>query len=164
MDKKRRLSTMEEPKKGSKIEGIEEIREKEVEKTDLKVRDDVDVIGEFAGIIKESYITSLQLFFSLWEENLKIMKEQAEVWARMHEESTKPMREPFGRFQTDAGNFWGGNSMFINTHVEKMITFQKEYSHAVINTSDKFMKETLGLMKNSINKIFWSFNEYAWFD
>lgn len=53
---------MEEPKKGSKIEGIEEIREKEVEKTDLKVRDDVDVIGEFAGLIKENYIISLQLF------------------------------------------------------------------------------------------------------
>ncbi len=155
---------MEEPKKGSKIEGIEEIREKEAEKADFKVRDDVDLISELAGLIKENYITSLQLFFSLWEENLKIMKEQAEVWARVHEESTKLMREPFGRFQTDAGNLWSGNSTIKNTHLEKIITFQKNYSHAVINTLDKFMKETLGLMKNSIDRIFWSFNEYARFD
>jgi hypothetical protein len=162
MEKKRRPNTMEEPKKESKIEGIQEIRL--AEKADSKVRDHLEMTRELTGLIKENYITGLRLFFSLWEENLKITKEQAEEWAQVHEETTKLMREPFGRFPIEGVNFWSDNSKFINSHVEKIFAFQKDCSRAAMNTSDRFIKETLGLMKNSIDRIFGSFNDYVRFD
>ncbi len=76
---------MEEAKKELKIEGIEEIREKAVEKANLKVGDYVDMTRELTGLIKENYITCLQLFFSLYEGNLKVMHRQTEEWARLQE-------------------------------------------------------------------------------
>lgn len=151
---------MEEAKKELKIEGIEEIREKAVGNANLKVRDYVDVARELTGLIRENCITGLQLFFSIWEENLKVINRQAEEWVRIQEASAKLMVEPFVGFPTEAVNFWGSNSKFINGHVGKMVAFQKDYSQAVTNTSDKFMKEAIGFMKNSIDNIIWSLNEY----
>jgi hypothetical protein len=160
MEKKRRANAMEEAKKELKIEGIEEIREKAAEKADLIVRDYVNMTRELTGLIRENYIMSLQLFFSLWEENLKIINRRTEEWMRLQEESTKLTKEPFGRFPTEMFNFWSGNSKFINSHVEKIIAFQRDYSQTVMNTSDKLMKETLGLMKNGIDRVFSSFSEH----
>lgn len=89
-----------------------------------------------------------------------MINRQAEEWARIQEATAKLMGELFRGFPTEAVNFWGGNSKFINSHVGKIVAFQKDYSQVVTNTSDKFMKEALGLMKNSIDRIFWSLNEY----
>jgi hypothetical protein len=66
---------------------------------------------------------------------------------RLQEESTKLMREPFGRFPTEAVNFWNSHSKLINSHAERIIAFHRDYSQVLINTSDKFMKETIGLIK-----------------
>jgi len=152
---------MEEPKKELKIEASQEIRERLREKAGIKVGDYLEMTREVTGLIKDNYNTGLKLFFSIWEESLKIIKEQAEEWARVHEESTKLMREPFGRFPTEMVNLWNVHSKLTNNHAEKIIAFQKDYSQGVMNTSDKFIKETLGLIKNSIDRIFGSFNEYV---
>jgi hypothetical protein len=164
MEKRRRLNAMEEAKKELKIEGIEEIREKAAEKANLKVRDYVDMTREFTGLVKENYITCLQLFFSLCEGNLKVINRQTEEWVRLQGESTKLIREPLGRFPTEAANFWSGHSKLINSHAEKIIDFHRDYSQAMMNTSDKFMKEILGLIKDSIDRVFGSFNEYVRID
>ncbi|MGE5445002.1 MAG: hypothetical protein ACM3SR_10455 [Ignavibacteriales bacterium] len=135
MEKKRRLSAMEEAKKEPKVEGVEEIREKAAERVNLKVRDYVDMTRELTGLVKESYITGLRLFFSIYEGNLKVINRQAEEWGRLHEESTKLMREPFERFPTEMVNFWNGHSKLTNSHVEKIIDFQRDYSQAVLALS-----------------------------
>lgn len=160
MEKKRRQGTMEELKKELKIEGIEEIREKVTERANLRVRDYVDMGRELTGLVKESYIMGLQLFFSICEENLKIINRQAEELGRLQGESAKLIREPFERFPTEAVNFWNSHSRFIDSHAERIIAFHRDYSQVLINTSDKFMKETIGLIKNSIDRIFGSFNKY----
>ena len=151
---------MEEAKKELKVGGIEEIREKASEKADLKVGDYVDMTRELTGLIRENFIMGLQLFFSLWEENLKVINRQTEGWMRLQEESTKLVREPFGGFPTDMFNFWRGNSSFINRHMEKIFAFQRDYSQTVMNTSDKLMKETMELMKSNIDRAFSSLNEH----
>jgi hypothetical protein len=63
MEKKRRSINMEETKKELKIEGIEEIQEKAVEKTKSTVRDYVDITSGLAGLVRENYIAGFQLFF-----------------------------------------------------------------------------------------------------
>ena len=151
---------MEEAKKELKIDGIEEIREKAVKGANLGVRDYVDMTRELTGLVKESYITGLQFFFSIYEESLKVINTQSEEWRRLHEESTRLVRETFERFPAEAVNFWNTHSRFIDSHAGKIIAFHKDYSQVLINTSDKFMKETIGLIKNSIDRIFGSFNEY----
>jgi hypothetical protein len=80
MEKKRRLSVMEEAKKESNVEGVEEIRENVADKANLKVRDYVDLTRELTGLVKESYITGLRLFFSIYEGNLRVITEE---WGRL---------------------------------------------------------------------------------
>jgi hypothetical protein len=143
-----------EARKELKVEGI---KEKALE--EIKVRDYTDIAREIAGLVKENYLMGFQLGLSLWEGNLKIMSSQIEQWVAVQEEYTTLIRE-LGKSPTEAFNFWSGNSKFVNNHVEKIIAFQKDYSSTAINTSDRLMKETLGLMRNSISRAFLSFNDY----
>ncbi|GEM_PF-2358661 len=128
MEKKRRLSVMEEAKKESKVEGVEEIRENVTDKANLKVGDYVGMTRELTGLVKENYITGLQLFFSICEENLRIINRQAEELGRLQGESAKLIRESLERFPTEVVNFWNSHSRFIDSHAERIIAFHRDFS------------------------------------
>jgi hypothetical protein len=70
------------------------------------------------------------------------------------------MRELFRRLPAEAVNLWDGNPRFVNNYLEKTMALQKDYASVVRNTSDRFVKEALVLMRNGIDRVFSSFNDY----
>jgi len=136
---------------------VEETREKLLE--EIKVRDYIDMAKELTGLVKENYFVGFQLGLSLWEANSKIINNQIEQWISAQESYATLMRELLERFPTESVNFWGTPKL-VTKHGEKIIALQKDYSSVVMNTSDRFMKEALTLMRSGINRVFSSFNNY----
>lgn len=69
-------------------------------------------------------------------------------------------RELFGRLPNEAVSFWRGNPKFVNNYLEGIFALEKDYASVVMNTSDRFMKEALTIMKKGIDGTFSSFNDY----
>jgi hypothetical protein len=134
-------------------------KELEVEETNEKplkekvVRDYTDIARDLTEYVKENYLTDFEIGLFLWEENLKIISSQIEQWFTVQQQYTTLMRE-LGKFPTETVNFWIGNPKFINSQIGKIFALQKDYSTALMNTSDRFMKEALVLMKNGIERHF----------
>lgn len=140
----------------------EDIKESTVEVKNqeaLRVRDYTEMAREFTGLVKENFLIGVQLGLSLLEGNLKMINAQSEqLLAAQKEYYTTLTTEIVERFSTEAVNFWNDNS---RNHPERVISFQKDFSNVVINTSDRFMKEALLFMEKSVDKTLANFNSYV---
>lgn len=96
-----------------------------------------DMGQELTRLVRESYLESFQLGFSLWERNLKTIGKRVERFMSMQEGYAKLM-ETF--------NPWSGNSHSENGHsvsgqIEKIFSLQRDYIDQVKNLSEKGMQQ-----------------------
>ena len=147
---------MDEVKNDINLEKMEEKVFEKKGREALRVRDFTDTAKGLTGLVKDTCIAGFQLCLSFWETNLVIMQAQSEYWVTAQEEQAKQTGEMFIRFQTDAVNFWAGDS---KNHIENIISFQKNYYDGVFKASDKIMKESLQVMKKNIEQTFAAFNQ-----
>jgi len=146
------------------MEEVKEVREElEVEATEetneKKGRDWTDIPRELTELVKENYLTGFQLGLSLWEGNLKILSNQIDLWMSAQEGYTKLMRE-LEKFPPEMASFWSNSLKPVNGQTDKILALQKDYSDAVLNTSDRIMKEALTLTRNGVDRAFSMFNDY----
>ncbi len=157
MAKKRRLKKMDEVNKDISLEKMDEkVFEKKGDET-LKIRDFTDRARGLTGLVKDTCIAGFQLCLSFWETNLGIMQAQSEYWIAAQEEQAKRSGEMFSRLQTDAVDFWSGDS---KNQIGNIISFQKNYYDGIFKASDKIMKESLQVMKKNIEQTFTTINQY----
>jgi hypothetical protein len=149
---------MKQIRKETKSEVTEERHTKKVKKEELKVRDYVDTSRELTGLVKDNYLSGLQICLSLWEENLNTMNKQIDQWMSVQERYSTITRELFGKFPTESAKLWSDNFKTISGHIDKVLTLQKDYPSVIIKTSHKFTKDASELMKNALDKAFTIFN------
>jgi hypothetical protein len=87
------------------------------------------------------------------------MGNQIEKWVTVQEEYASLVKGLFDKLTNQVVSFSGSNSKFVIAPVERMLSLQGGYFSVLINTSDRFMKETTRLMKNGIEGVFSSFGD-----
>lgn len=121
---------------------------------ETKVKDFTDTVKGLTGLVKESYLNGVDLYLSLWTENLKVLDSQVDQWLNLQQEYINTGKDLYGKLPKEMGTFYKADS------VDRFVTVQKDYVASVRKVSDKFTKETLNLAHKNVEKAFSLFDDY----
>lgn len=140
---------------------MEEIKGKDFEaKNDgaLRVRDFTEAARELRGLVKENYILGFQIALSFWDESLKMIKQQTNQALEIQESWEKVRREAFAtKTHKETSNEWSAPA---ENHTAKTVTWQRKYSNALIDTTDKFIKYTFSVVGRGTERTLDLFGNY----
>ncbi len=113
--KKRRVKDMEEVRKELEIKEEEEI---------------LDITREFMRMARENWINGFQLCLSIWEESLKIPRNQIEQLISVQEEYATFIKEVSKRLPTKIVSLWSDNLKSVSASLERILFILKEFLKA----------------------------------
>lgn len=131
------------------------------EKEEVKVSDFTENFKNLTGLGRENYHSSLKLFLSLWEDNLKFANAQFEQYLVTQKEYAEQLKSIFEKFSGQTAGFWNGSQQkAFDGAFDRIASVQKDYSQLVRSASEKFAKETFSLTQKTADKAFSFFEEY----
>jgi hypothetical protein len=131
------------------------------EKEEVKVTDFTEVFKGLTGLVRENYLSSLQLALSFWGENLKFANAQIEQLLVIQKEYAIQAKAIFERFPGEATNFWSGSYLkAFDGNFDRLAGAQRNYITLVRNVSEKFAKDTANLTQKTAEKTLSVLEEY----
>jgi len=122
-------------------------------KKEVKVEDYSEFLKGVSGLVKENYLSGLNIALSLWEENRKLVNAQVEQLFTVQKEYADQIKSTLEKLSKDAPGFQ------LNGNFDKMTSAQREYVNLVKNVSDKVAKDWLNLTQKATEKAFSAFEE-----
>jgi hypothetical protein len=129
-------------------------------KETFKVKDLTETVKGIAGLVKENYLSSVELALSLWEGNLKILHSQVDQFLNFHQDYIKAGRELYEKFPKQGAAPWNGNMQNAIDGIDRFAAYQKDYVNSVRSVSDKLTKEALNLTNKNVERAFSLFDDY----
>jgi hypothetical protein len=131
------------------------------QKEEAKVSDFTENFKSLTGLVRENYLTSLRLFLSLCEDNLKFANAQFENCLTTQKEYAEQLKGVLEKFPGQTLGLWNGSHQksFDGT-IERVSGIQRQYINLVKNASEKFTKETISLTQKTADKAFSFFEDY----
>jgi hypothetical protein len=123
-------------------------------KETFKVKDFTDTVKGITGMVKENYLNGVDLYFSLWTENLKVLDSQLEQWFGIQQEYIKAGKEVYEKLPKEFGVFTNSDT------ADRFLAIQKDYVATVKKVSDKFAKDTLNIAHKNAEKAFSLVDDY----
>lgn len=120
----------------------------------FKVKDFTDTVKGITGLVKENYLNGVDLYFSLWAENMKVLDSQLDQWLNVQQEYIKAGKEAYEKLPKEFVAYSKADS------AERFLALQKDYVATVKKVSDKFTKDTLNLAHKNTEKAFSLFDDY----
>ncbi|HEX3034852.1 MAG TPA: hypothetical protein VHT73_06910 [Thermodesulfobacteriota bacterium] len=139
---------------GPKIKKIEELRVEEVEYA----------LGELTGLVKENYIAGIELSISIWNENVRLLRNQMDSWLILQQDYANLMKEFSQRFPGEGMRLWNGGlkTPFV-AQVDWYFSLQNSYFELFKNALDRFPKEAASMGKKNIESAFSVFDDFLSF-
>lgn len=103
--------------------------------------DSVDISRELTRQVRDSYLTSLKLGLSLWENNLKMMNNFIGQWLSVKQELHTSLTEMFH----PNGDLSLGSSL-----LERTFSLQREYIDRIRDVSESGMKQAERQLKENL--------------
>ena len=133
---------------------------KETYKEPYKVKDIKDSVKSSNGMVRENYLNSLNLAFSIWEENVKVVNAQVDQLLSARDEYSKSVKEFYSKLPKELFPFDGEGPKTLEEGTDRVVNFQNEYIDSVRGISDKFAKEARSLTQKNVEKAFSLVDEY----
>jgi DNA repair ATPase RecN len=121
------------------------------------VRDVTETLKEITSIVKENYLNSVELWVSLWEENLKVINSQLENWLNMQQSYLNSLKEAYNKVQKDISTLTDPKVVF--EEIERLLALQKDYIDSLRRISNRYTKETFNLANRNTERFFSLFDE-----
>jgi membrane-associated HD superfamily phosphohydrolase len=129
-------------------------KKKEVEVKEVKVEDFNEFFKGVTGLVKENYLSSINVALSLWEENQKLVNAQVEQFFTVQKEYTEQIKSAFEKYSKEVPG------VHLNGNLDRITSAQREYINLVKNVSDKVTKDWLSLTQKATEKAFSAFEEH----
>ena len=126
-------------------------KKKEVE---VKVEDFSDFVKGLSGLVKENYLSGLELSLSLWEENQKFVNAQLEQLFTAQKEYAAQLKSNLEKLPKEFPHF------YFDGNFDRLTNAQKEYIKLVRNVSDKLAKDFINLTQKATEKAFSAFEDH----
>lgn len=121
------------------------------------VRDVTEIFKEITGLVKENYLNGVEIWISLWEENLKIINSQLENWLNIQQGYLNSLKEAYNRVQKDISTLTDPKVVF--EEIERLLTLQKEHVDSLRRISNRYTKETFNLANRNTERFLSLFDE-----
>ncbi|MFI5323870.1 MAG: hypothetical protein ACHQ6U_10135 [Thermodesulfobacteriota bacterium] len=129
-----------------------------------KVKEFAEPAKEFSGLVKDNYLNGLDFTFSLFEQNLKALSNQAEHIFELEKEFVTNVSGFYKDFPKDLPFVkdlpHDGSVKKISEQLERYITYRKEQIQTTKNMSEKFTKDARTMAQENIERAFSLFGEY----
>ncbi|HEX9830911.1 MAG TPA: hypothetical protein VGA94_04415 [Thermodesulfobacteriota bacterium] len=122
-------------------------------KKEVKVEDFSEFFKGVSGLVKENYLSSINVALSLWEENQKFVNSQIEQIFTIQREYTEQLKSTVEKYSKDAPGF------NINGNLDRVTSAQREYISLLKSVSDKATKDWLNLTQKATERAFSAFEE-----
>lgn len=86
-----------------------------VKREELKVRDITDAVEGITGLVRDNYIAWFEFTTFLWEENLKMLSSQPNMWLSLQSSYMNTMRDISQRSPNEGIRAWNKSLKPLNT-------------------------------------------------
>jgi hypothetical protein len=122
-------------------------------KKEVKVEDFSEFFKDVSGLVKENYLSSINVALSLWEENQKFVNSQIEQLFTIQREYAEQLKATVEKYSK---NTPGSN---LNGNLDRITSAQREYVSLLKSVSDKATKDWISLTQKVTERAFSAFEE-----
>jgi hypothetical protein len=131
-----------------------------VKREELEVRDITDINKNIIGLFRDSYIVWFELTTSLWEQNLKMVSSQLNMWLSLQSSYVNTMRDTSQRSPNEGTRVWNEGLKPLNAQADWFVSLQRDYVESTRAASDKVTKDLLSLSQKSMETMLSIFDDY----
>ncbi|HSE83885.1 MAG TPA: hypothetical protein VLB01_05005 [Thermodesulfobacteriota bacterium] len=135
--------------------------EPRIKNEEFKVEEIEYAFGELRGLMKENYITGIELSLSMYNENARLLQRQMESWFALQHDYADLMKEFLRKFPAEGMGLQEGSLKNpFAAQVDWYLSLQNSYYEFLRNTLDKFPKEAASMGQKNIESAFSVFDNF----
>lgn len=117
-------------------------------------------IREFEGIVKGIFQTGMDFNISVFEINLKVLRQMADQWHSAEEACMASIKESCNKIPTISVPLENENSKSVEKGIDQLIGLRNDYFNAVREISDEAAEESISIAKKFVSKASSAFETY----